>query len=230
MSNTPIVEQFDELVGYGLQVIPLWENSKAPMCKGWTIWNYRQNREVLQRYPDANIGLLLGDIVDVEGDSEYANRTILKLIGNYPHPCYKSTKSIHHLFVNPDPDLRIVKHQDIEFRGFKHQSVLPPSHHQGVSYEWVSNQFPIPEMPIQLANFYRKLRDKKRIIRPGYMPIRCAKCYKRSFINRQRFSLELEAFKKLQMPWECRKCRVIDVRPLCRGIRQRRRRTHDSYS
>lgn len=222
----PIVGHFDELVNHGLQVIPLWENSKAPMCKGWTNWNKRQCREVLKCYPDANIGLLLGNIVDVEGDTETANRVILDLIGDYPHPSYRSTKSIHHLFVNPFPDLKIVTFQGIEFRGYKHQSVLPPSHHQGVFYEWVNSQFPVPEMPDRLREFYDKITTKKTARCNDYMPIRCAKCGKRSFINTRRFVLELESFKKLHMRWECRRCRIIDIRPLCRGIRRKNRREH----
>ncbi len=219
--STQVLENFEELIGYGLKVIPLWENSKVPMCKNWTTWNKRQCMEMFQRYPDANLGLLLGDIVDVEGDSESANSTIIKLIGNYSHPSYMSTKSIHHLFINPDPQLRIVKFQDIEFRGYNHQSVLPPSHHEGVCYKWVNMSFPIPEMPIRLANFYRQVRDKKKVVRAGYMPINCENCRKRSFIHKQRFVLELEAFNKLHMKWECHKCRIVDIRQICREIRKR---------
>lgn len=221
---------FDELVDNGLQVIPLWENSKIPMCKGWTTWNKLQCREVIQRYPEANIGMLLGNIVDVEGDSQSANDTISNLIGDYPHPCYMSTKSIHHLFINPDPDLQIIKFQDIEFRGYKHQSVLPPSHHQGVHYEWINSCFPIPEMPVRLSNFYRKIRDKtlnKKAKHIGCMSVYCANCSKKSFIHKTRFNLELESFKKVQMKWECRKCRIIDIRSICKDIRKRMRRKND---
>lgn len=226
------LEHFDELVNGGLQVIPLWENSKVPMCKGWTTWNKLQCREVVERYPEANIGLLLGDIVDVEGDSQSANDTIVELIGNYSHPCYMSTKSIHHLFLNPDPDLQIVKFQNIEFRGYKHQSVLPPSHHQGVSYEWINSCFPIPEMPVRLSNFYRKIRDgksNKKSIKSGYISIYCANCHKKSFIHKSRFNLELESFKKVHMKWECRKCRIVDIRSICRDIHKRMRREHEHF-
>lgn len=219
---TPILSQFDELVGKGLQVIPLWHNSKVPICKGWTNWDKNSSRETLQRYPEANIGLLLGVIIDVEGDSREANDKILSLIGDYPHPSYISTKSIHHLFSNPDPMLRILKYRDIEFRGHRHQSVLPPSHHQGVHYQWADScEFPIPEMPEKLLQFYRNLkRGKHKGVKPGYVMVRCAKCMKKNFIHKKRFSLELTVFKRLGCRWECHHCRELDLRPICRGNRK----------
>lgn len=222
--KTPIVHYFDELVENGLRVIPLWENSKIPMCKGWTTWTQRSNREVLERYPDANIGLLLGDVVDVEGDTEAANNYILDLIKDYPHPSYVSTKSIHHLFINPDPELTILKFKNIEFRGHSHQSVLPPSHHQGIFYEWVNSTFPIPPMPDRLLSFYQSLKKGKKPIWSNYMTIRCGKCQTKSFINKKRFSLELKVFNKFYMNWECTKCRIIDVRHGCRELRKTMRR------
>lgn len=220
-----IVSHFDQLIDKGLQVIPLWENSKVPMCKNWTQWNKNQCREVLERYPDANIGILLGQIVDVEGDSIDANNRILKIIGDYPHPSYRSTKSIHHLFINPDPDLTILQYQNIEFRGHKHQSVLPPSHHQGVYYEWVDSQFPIPLMPEELLGFYKKIKDSGRYpLKNGLIFINCFCCKKKNLINRNRLSLELAAFKKMFMPWSCQKCRIVDIRGLCKDIRKNRRK------
>jgi hypothetical protein len=102
----PILAHFDALTKRGLKIIPLRENSKVPLCKAWNSdWDREVVRDKICQFPDANLGILLGDVVDVEGDSEDANRTILDLIGDYPHPCYFSTKSIHHLFLNPDPNL-----------------------------------------------------------------------------------------------------------------------------
>ena len=208
---------FDQLVDLGLQVIPLWENSKRPMFKRWTIWDYEKSRETIRRYPDANLGLLLGDVIDVEGDSESANTLLLDLIGDYPHPCYRSTKSLHHLFRSPDKKLRIFKHNDIEFRGYRHQSVLPPSHHQGVCYEWVQPcDIQIPEMPQRLLRFYHQTRYKQCLIKPGDMKVRCANCERYTFIHKRRFTVELAASKRLSQPWKCRKCRTVDLRPLCK--------------
>jgi len=220
--QTPILKQFDSLVDMGLQVIPLRFNSKIPMCKGWTTWNKTECRETLQRFPEANIGILLGQIIDVEGDSRQANNRILSLIKDYPHPSYTSTKSIHHLFLNPDPDLKILKYDDIEFRAHKHQSVLPPSHHQGIHYEWVDNSmFPIPEMPEELYRFYLKLkRGNRKFIKPGNLMVRCILCGKKCFVNKKRFRLELDIFKRLGLRWQCQSCRELDLRPICRGNRK----------
>lgn len=219
---TPILRQFDELVGRGIQVIPLRFNSKVPMCKGWTTWDRQNARETLQRFPEANIGILLGNIIDVEGDSREANDRILNLIGDYPHPSYCSTKSIHHLFLNPDPTLKILKYRDMEFRGFKHQSVLPPSRHEGIHYQWTDScEFPVPEMPKELLQFYRNLKKgKQRIVKPGHVMVRCAKCGKKNFLHKKRFGLELTIFKRLAKKWECKQCRELDLRPFCRENRK----------
>lgn len=212
---TKILDQFDQLVERGLQVIPIWTNSKVPMQKGWLNWNLQSCRETFQRYPESNMGLLLGDIIDVEGDSEAANDFLLDVIGDYPHPSYTSSRSIHHLFRNPDPDLRIIRHEDIEFRGHKHQSVLPPSHHQGISYNWRECNFPIPEMPKSLLKFYFNIKYGKRKKR-GHVGVWCAKCNSKVYIHKKRFNMELSVFKKLHTAWECKKCRVLDLRPICR--------------
>lgn len=217
-----ILDHFDALTSRGLQVIPLRENSKVPLIKGWTEnWDKSVSRDILLRFPTANIGLLLGNVVDVEGDSNEANEIILSLIGNYPHPSYRSTKSIHHLFLSPDPQLRHFHWQKIEFRGFGHQSVLPPSQHAGVRYQWLEHfKFPIPEMPERLVRFYETLsRGKLMGLKPGHMRVWCGACGEKVLLNQRRFKLELEAFKLLGTKWECHKCRTIDLRSACRLIR-----------
>jgi hypothetical protein len=217
-----ILDHFDALTDRGLKVIPLWENSKAPMCKGWTEdWDRTRTREKLRQFPDANLGLILGDIVDVEGDSEDANRVIADLIGDYPHPSYISTKSIHHLFLTPDKKLRHFRHGQIEFRGFGHQSVIPPSQHQGIVYRWMRTfQFPVPVMPERLHSFYlAKLRKYKVVLKPGHIRVWCGDCGKECMLHEKRFRLELEVFRLLGSKWHCQKCRALDLRPACRLIR-----------
>lgn len=213
---------FDALTERGLQVIPLRENSKIPLNKGWTSgWNRSASREGLLRFPDANIGLLLGNVVDVEGDNQEANDIILSLIGNYPHPCYRSTKSIHHLFMSPDRNLRHFRWQKIEFRGYGHQSVLPPSQHAGVKYQWLDKfKFPIPEMPEKLVRFYEThSRARLNDLKPGHISVWCMTCKQKIFLSEKRFRLELEAFRSFGTKWECQKCRTVDLRSACRLIR-----------
>jgi hypothetical protein len=216
-----ITEHFDQLTDLGLKVIPLKVNSKAPMTKAWQKdWNWKKSREKLIQYPDANIGLLLGEIIDVEGDDEHSNRILLNLIGDYPHPCYRSTRSVHHLFKSPDPDLKLLKHNQIEFRGFGHQSVLPPSQHFGVEYCWITQKFPIPEMPNRLRRFFDQLRgEKKAKTKPGCLKVWCSSCREECRLHQKRFALELKAFNLMGSNWECQKCRTIDMRPLVRALR-----------
>ena len=205
-----------------MKIIPLRTNSKVPLCKKWQRnWDRQRMREKFLQFPDSNIGLLLGDIIDVEGDNEEANQLLFRIIGNYPHPSYSSTKSVHHLFINPDPDLSIRIFEKIEFRGHGHQSVLPPSKHYGVVYQWLGGKFPIPPMPLPLLRFYRKVKNGIRdTIKPGHTRIRCSRCGEMCFIHKRRLDLELIAFRMFEERWECQDCRSRDLRPLCRQIKR----------
>lgn len=216
------LDHFDALTKIGLKVIPLRENSKIPLCKGWTHgWNRETSRAKLVQFPEANIGLLLGDILDVEGDSEAANRFLIDLIGDYPHPQYTSTKSIHHLFINPDLSLRHFRCGQVEFRGFGHQSVLPPSKHQGTKYQWLKGlAFPIPVMPPKLFAFYQNKKGKvTQFIPNGRVGVYCEICKNKESIHKTRFQAENELFKILGSKWTCHSCREHDLRPLCRFLK-----------
>ena len=218
-----LLEHFDALTKFGIQVIPIRENSKVPRLKQWQKnWNMRRSRRVLQQYPYSNIGVLLGNIIDIEGDTPQANERINDLIGDYPHPCYKSRRSVHHLFLTPDPQLTIFKHEDIEFRGIGHQSVLPPSKHQGIEYKWLGQfHFPIPEVPEKLLKFYWKLQKTgKNNIKPGHMSCWCATCEKKCYMHKKRWNLEVRGFRMLGESWQCHKCRQHDMRPICRQLRR----------
>ncbi len=216
-----VIDHFDVLTNHGLQVIPLHENSKIPISKGWTQnWCPKAAREKLLELPNCNIGLLLGNVVDVEGDSEEANRIVADLIGDYPHPSYQSTKSVHHLFQNPDPDLWHFRWEMIEFRGWGHQSVLPPSSHEGVQYRWLRNfKFPIPPMPERLAEFLRNKAKCKKTHSKTHRNLWCSLCRNKQSIHRGRFERELRVFKEMGLQWQCHRCRKIDLRPLCRTFK-----------
>lgn len=223
MASEVILKHFDILVKQGLMPIPLRQNSKIPCGKGWTKnWDASKSRWHFQCEPNLNMGFLLGNIVDVEGDSLEANDKINELIGDYPHPSYRSRKSIHHLFLTPDPKLRRVQFKDIEFRGYGHQSVLPPSEHEGVRYVWrPESVWPVPKMPQRLVSFYWSLQNKQyNPIKPGHKKVWCIKCQKEIFLHAKRWESELDIFKMLSLRWECQECRQIDMRPLVRDYRK----------
>jgi hypothetical protein len=213
------IDYFDSLVNQGLKVIPLHANSKIPIGKNWRSWDKSRARKRCLQHPDANLGIVLGDIIDVEGDNESANNFLNDLIADYPHPVYASSRSLHHLFLTPDPKLKIFKFQKIEFRGHGHQSVLPPSEFYGITYRWLSTaQFPVPVMPARLLRFYNKINGLKDDIKPGHTIAYCAFCGKKCFLHHKRWLLELNVFQKLGMPWTCRSCRTMDIRPVCRRL------------
>jgi hypothetical protein len=100
--------------------------------------------------------------MDVEGDSSEANEMLNELCEGFPHPRYKSSKSVHHLFRSPDPKITIAHYKKIEFRGRNHQSAVPPSQHEnGKRYEWIEWQDEIPEMPKPLKELLKISKIKK---------------------------------------------------------------------
>ena len=173
---------------------------------------------MFQNNPNANIGLLLGDIVDVEGDTPEANQRINKLIGDCKHPIYRSDKSEHHLFANPFPTLTRSAFDGIEFRANRHQSVLPPSRHpSGCLYQWIVEPTgDLPLLPDDLSDLLlQHLGSQPVPNRPNRANswARCKKCNKKVFLSKKRLDLELKAFQAAGLTWMCNSCRPrIDVR------------------
>jgi len=215
-----VLAWYDAYVGNKLEVIPLRPRTKIPY-KWWDKkWNSDWNRNFFCDNPYSNMGFRLGTIMDIEGDTPEANEKLMKITANCPHPMYSSSRSIHHLFLNPDPTFTIVRYKGMEFRGAKHQSVLPPSRHEdGKKYFWLpESRFPIPKMPTSVLNLFKIARQKKK---PGGKKIHCFSCEEEHTRNFRRINLEIEAFKVFDQKWQCQGCRTIDVRPICREIRKR---------
>lgn len=228
-----MIKFFDKYVDLGLKPIPIYKKTKTPIESAWNKnWSVERWRHRFST-GEHNMGILLGDIVDVEADSEDANDLLERIIDGCPRPRFRSSKSIHNLFKNPDPSLTRIVVNGIEFRGNLHQSVVPPScHEDGSKYMWLSGSvFPIPEMPDELKRFYfqnkdtRKIRGKKQKppaakSKDGFLRTHCNGCKKKYHINKTRLMLEVRAFKTYGLPWLCRNCKSVDVREDCRKIRK----------
>lgn len=221
------VELFDLYVQTGLQVIALYPETKIPIGNNWNgPWNAKRNRELFAQVPNANMGVLLGNIVDVEGDTVEANEYLAELIGETAHPNYLSSRSHHHLFLSPDPQLTRVVFDGIEFRGHRHQSAIPPSvHRDGNPYLWLGKtKFPVPPMPEKLLHIYeqqlRKAQPKHRL-KPGHTKRSCSGCGEFEYLHKARLRLEITAFRELGLSWFCHDCRTVDVRDACRRIKTR---------
>jgi hypothetical protein len=217
----------------GFQPIPLYPFSKRPIGLKWNNnWNERAIRILFDLYPKANIGILLGDIVDVEGDTAEANELISSLTLLDPHPTFKSSKSVHHLFLNTIPDLTRINCNNIEFRAHKHQSVVPPSKHpNGSEYVWLSDYSVIPPLPKRLFDLYQQLRlqrtksNIKRSKKKCYnIKVVCSCCRDSIIIHKNRYTLENQVFLNLKLEWMCHKCRKIDIRQYCRNLKKDKRR------
>jgi hypothetical protein len=210
---------FTEYTNRGWKTIPILPDSKKPFMYGW---NKKQlDAESYMRDHECNIGLLLGDIIDVEADSDKANNLLNKLIGDYQHSQYKSQKSIHHLFLTPDKSLTRVVIRGIEFRGARHQSLLPPSIVDGIEYLWLED-CPLTPLPDTLVNFYHNNCKTDNWVSPL-----CSCCQKHSRpIHKNRFKLELYVFKSLGLKWQCHRCR-IDIKSLCRKMKMQHMYLYD---
>lgn len=187
----------------GWEIIPLLPRTKIPFMKGWNKdYDCTKVRKLL--YPDCNLGLRLGKYLDVEADTPQANELLIKLTKDYPHPMWRSQKSVHHLFISVGDITRVIVN-GIEFRGSLHQSMLPPSvNDEGVEYEWlVESKFPVPPLPQKLINLYKPKRTGV------YVEPWCGHCgIKSRPVHKKRFQTELESFSQQGLKWLCHKCRV----------------------
>lgn len=230
-----LIKFFDKYVQLGLRPIAIYPQNKLPIGAGWNQnWSVQRWRPFFND-PYVNMGILLGDVVDVEGDSEEANDRLERMIDGMDRPKFRSCKSIHNLFINPDPTLQRLVVSGIEFRGYLHQSVVPPSKHEtGTEYGWLAgSKFPIPPMPQELKEFYfknKKARDaqqsrtrhvnKPRKTKKFHRRTQCNCCKNKFYINDTRLKLEVQVFRQYKMLWLCKDCRTIDIREDCRQFRK----------
>jgi len=231
-----ILAFFDKYTAAGLRPIAVHPDTKKPIAVGWNEnWSVERWRPHFQT-GNYNMGILLGDIVDVEGDTEEANDLLERMIDGAIRPKFRSSKSIHNLFINPDPNLTRLVVGGIEFRAHKHQSVVPPSiHEDGTQYNWLfGSKFPIPPMPPELLNFYLRNKkqpeivkvlnkSKKRTLRrkkSNHINTQCNNCLNKYFMHKKRLMLEVRVLQSMNSRWLCRGCRKIDLRDNVRELRK----------
>lgn len=218
-----MIDYFDMYtIDYNWKIIPVFSRSKIPVTKKWnTNYNRICSRSYVNAHPNINLGLLLGEIVDVEGDTPEANILLNRLLADHKHPTYQSKKSIHHLFKSPDVELTCLKFKGIEFRGNKHFSVVPPSTHAGgIEYKWIVDpECGMPEMPQELLDLYENNKRKFQKAKPGFVTQDCLHCGHKQSIHEKRLKLEIKAFQHHGCSWSCHACRKFDVRETCRLIR-----------
>jgi hypothetical protein len=226
-----MLKWYDAYVSVGLKPIAIFCGTKIPVGQDWNKnWEPNKWRDYFKS-DSYNMGILLGEIIDVEGDTSEANNFLLEMIGDTEHPMFSSSKSIHHLFLNPDPKLTRWSFNGIEFRGHKHQSVVPPSvHDDGTPYKWMVNSnsyFKIPNLPPSLLDFYFQNKNlnknkfsQKHKNKPGHKRTECKKCGGYFYIHKKRLILEVKAFAIMGQLWSCHGCRQADVKEMCRSIRK----------
>lgn len=222
------IQTFEHYIKLGYKVIPIHYQTKTPIFKSWNK-NYdysKMHTFVKNSTLNLNFGILLGEIIDIEGDCEQSNHEIDNLLNKIPHPIFQSKKSKHHLFRNNIKNLTRIVKDGIEYRAYRHQSVIPPSFHEnGTKYEWITdvyNFIDIPYLPLNIANYLsdisnkNKTLKKKRQIKPNHVCVACAACLNKNFLHQVRFKKELKILNSMGHRWKCRKCRPLDLRDLIR--------------
>jgi hypothetical protein len=226
---------FDAYVKAGFKPIAVYDGTKVPIGESWNCdWSVQRWRPFFEQ-GNRGIGILLGDVIDVEGDSDDANDLLSRMIDGAKRPMYRSSKSIHNIFQNDCPSLTRIVVGGIEFRAHTHMSVVPPSKHtDGSIYKWLEGtKFPVPQMPEELKNFLLKhlsARANKtgrprsgkgrRLLPPNHRFTRCNSCGAKCPISTTRLKLEVRAFRTMNRLWSCRSCRGCDIRELCRQLRK----------
>lgn len=204
----------------GYDIIPLYKNTKIPMFKNW--YQTNKNNITLENMNindiEVNYGMILGDVVDIEGDSEEANNYIDYMLGGIPHPVFVSNKSKHHLFKSKFKKLSRIVVNGIEYRGHRHQSVIPPSKHEaGIDYKWISDICSFDCLPClptfiediissNLPKSKKNKKAKKKGCKPGHVLAFCSKCRFENYLHEIKFLKELDFFRKEGKKWMCRKC------------------------
>ena len=87
-----LIRYFDKYVEIGLKPIPIYKFQKCPVSDGWNKdWSIDRWRPYFNTN-ELNIGILLGDIIDVEGDSDEANDLLERMIDGCSRPRFRSSK------------------------------------------------------------------------------------------------------------------------------------------
>ena len=208
---------FDDYVSKGLMPIAIHKGTKMPVELKWnTTWSIKRWRYYFCKNKDEyELGLLWNQgFVDVETDDAMSNSFLNRIIGDIPRPIYKSKRSYHNLFLTPNKELTKVniygkRKEKIEIIGRKCFSIAPPSiHADGIStYEFINNFWPPPDFPNELKAIYFQQKKIKIINKEKTISI-CSRCQGETCIHKKRLIKEVNYFKKKNMMWICKKCRV----------------------
>ena len=211
-------EAFEKYLDFGYKPILLHHNTKIPIFFGWQKkYNYKTYYDLLNNSNKKyNIGFLLGEIVDIEGDTEEANEILNRYFLTINHPIYKSKKSYHHLFKNSYRNISRIQINNFEIRGFSHQSVVPPSNvdYAQEDYIWTEDLIhfnELPEIPKDFTLDFKisslKTNIKKNKHDKSKSGIWCYVCKNKFLLNKQLLNTQIKKFKLTNQKWKCKICK-----------------------
>ena len=155
-----MIEDARRHLSAGRKVIPCEAGGKRPIGASWaSSWPADRLLPYLEAHPDCNLGLVMGDVIDIEWDSVEQHAAFGELFAgvDIPRtPCFCSTRGKHYFF-KAHPRLTELGGGEIHYRklgirigaGKAAQTVIPPSIVGGVARVWeVSfDDCPAAELP-----------------------------------------------------------------------------------
>jgi hypothetical protein len=216
---------FRTYLDLGYQPILLFPKTKQPILKDWNKkYDSAPYFEILKQRKNFNLGLLLGELLDIEGDNKTANYFLNNLFKDIIHPTFSSYKSTHHLFRSRNNSYftRFVN-SGIEIRSHQHQSVAPPSKHAEMDYvyTWTSPPTHIFEIPVLTEELEFKIKRfcglGSTITKPNQQEVWCGICTKKCFCNKIRLEKEINYFKSMNLKWTCHKCRPKSTKEIIKA-------------
>lgn len=227
----------------GIKPIPIHEADKKPLIKNWVDgWNYSRVMKIISHHPFCNLGIGLGNIIDIEADSIVGNNILSGLFKKVPTLSFTSSRSRHYIFINPGFQFNKKDLGGIEIRAYRHLTVIPPSIHiSGERYKWTDNgSASINILPDKLYRFFESASGEQLFfnknrrysleeledlnlpynydLKRKHRKVQCPSCGQICYYHKKRLAKERLAFQRVNRVWVCKECREIDVRPLCKQL------------
>ena len=192
-------------------LIPIASGSKNPgtlLGKNWPALASNDEHTIgewLTRWPNCNMGLLLGPssgVIDLEYDSKEGEEILEKYCADLRTPTYRSRKSVHRLF-QWDNSFASQKAKfgfcgtEWRFGLDKAQSVIPPSlHESGTRYEWLiaPSECEVLPLPLVLRELLHDMQSDMQVPNKTVQPQQYPES---SLINSARLRLATESWHTL---------------------------------
>ena len=174
-----LLEAAKRYLAYGLHPIPCEPRGKRPLLESWK--PYQEQAPTVEkleawweRWPDANIGLVLGrGMFAVDVDSEEGARGLVEAgVVLPPYAPRSTTGKGYHVFLAGDSPDKVGLVSGVDIRGVGYVIAPPSVHPTGKSYSWVYPYTPdaLPAAPLRLLELIQTARvEVDRDVSPTWL-------------------------------------------------------------